>query len=337
MENNVDMKNKVVCKVARYNNVVNYIVTFFIILTLNFFLPRLMPGDPLQAIYGDDALIAMTPELKAELIQRFALDKPLGEQFVAYLRALFRGDLGYSYYYHAQVVSVVLGYLPWTLLLSGLALVLSTLTGFILGVEAGFRRGQGLDKLLLTTLMLVNGFPDFFVGILFLLLFSVVWGLFPLGGSLTPYASLKGFDLMLDILHHLALPLLTLVVVRCVNIFLLTRSSMVTTLGAGFILTARAKGCKDIRVRYHHAGRHSLLPVVTAAGLHLTHLITGTLFVEVVFSYPGLGSLLYNALMVRDYPVIQGVLLILTAAVLIINLMLDLLYLKVDPRINYAR
>lgn len=315
----------------------NYALAFFIILVLNFFLPRLMPGDPLQAIYGDDALLAMTPELKAELIRRFALDKPLGEQFAAYVAALLHGDLGYSYYYHASVASVVLRYLPWTLLLAGLALLLSTTAGFILGVEAGFKRGQRVDKFLLAALMLAQGFPDFFVGILLLLLFGVVGGLFPLGGGVTPYSGLSGLGLALDVLHHLVLPLLTLVVVRTTGIFLLTRSSMVATLGAGFILTARAKGCKDSRVRYHHAGRHSLLPVVTAAGLQGAHLISGTLFVEVVFSYPGLGSLLYNALMVRDYPVIQGVLLLITAAVLTINLLLDLLYPKLDPRISHAR
>ncbi|SMB99655.1 peptide/nickel transport system permease protein [Thermanaeromonas toyohensis ToBE] len=317
--------------------IANYVTAFFLILALNFLLPRLMPGDPLEAIYGDDALLAMTPELKAELIQRFALDRPLSEQFIAYLRALFRGDLGYSYYYHAPVASVVLRSLPWTLLIAGLALILATIAGFILGVEAGWRRGQPLDRLLLTTLMLLNGFPDFFIGVLFLLLFGVIWGLFPLGGGLTPYAGLTGFYLVLDILHHLALPLATLVLVRLVGTFLLTRNSMIITLGAAFILTARAKGCKDGRVRYYHAGRHSLLPVVTAAGLHLSHLISGTLFVEVVFSYPGLGTLLYNALLVRDYPVIQGVLLVITVTVLAINLMIDLLYRKLDPRIAYAR
>jgi len=319
------------------NKIANYVLALFVILALNFLLPRLMPGDPLEAIYGDDALVAMTPELKAELVRRFALDQPLSHQFAAYVGALLRGDLGYSYYYRAPVTSVVLRHLPWTLLLAALALIFATLAGFVLGVEAGFRRGRQVDNLLLTALMLLSGFPDFFVGILLLLLFGVVWGLFPLGGGLTPYAGLTGFHLVMDILHHLALPLATLVLVRLVGTFLLTRNSVIITLGAAFILTARAKGCKDSRVRYYHAGRHSLLPVVTAAGLHLSHLISGALFVEIVFSYPGLGSLLYNALLVRDYPVIQGVLLVITVAVLTINLIIDLLYRKLDPRIAYAR
>ncbi|MBE3582212.1 MAG: ABC transporter permease [Thermoanaerobacteraceae bacterium] len=315
----------------------NYAVAFFLILALNFVLPRLMPGDPLTAIYGGEALVAMTPELKAELVRRFALDRSLGHQFAAYMGALLRGDLGYSYYYRTPVMSVVLRYLPWTLLLAALALIFSTLAGFILGVEAGFRRGRRVDNFLLTALMFLSGLPDFFVGVLFLLSFGVVWGLFPLGGGLTPYGGFTGLSLVLDILHHMVLPLATLVVVRLVGTFLLTRSSMIMTLGAAFILTARAKGCTDGRVRYYHAGRHSLLPVVSAAGLHFSHLISGTLFVEVVFSYPGLGSLLYNALLVRDYPVIQGVLLVITAVVMAVNLMLDLLYRKLDPRITYAR
>jgi peptide/nickel transport system permease protein len=315
----------------------NYAIAFAIILTLNFILPRMMPGDPLQAIYGEEALLAMTPQLEAELIARLSLDQSMGQQFAAYILALASGDLGHSYYYNQQVLSVILDFLPWTLLLTGTALVISTLMGFVLGIESGYRRGRRLDKTLLAGLMFLNGFPDFFMGIVLLLVFGVVFGMVPLSGALTPYSGLEGLPLALDIAHHLLAPLAALVLVRVTSSYLLTRNTMITTLKENFILTARAKGCSERQIKYRHAGRNSLLPVVTATGLMIPHLITGALFVEIVFSYPGVGWLLYNSLLTRDYPLIQGILLMVTVAVLVVNLLVDMLYSKLDPRVSHAR
>lgn len=315
----------------------NRIIAFAIILTLNFVLPRMMPGDPLQAIYGEEALLAMTPQLKAELVSRFALDQSMGQQFVAYIVALASGDLGHSYYYNQEVLAVILDFLPWTLLLTGTALVISTILGFILGIESGYRRGSGLDKTLLASLMFLNGFPDFFMGIVLLLVFGVVFGLVPLSGALTPYSGLEGLPLVLDILHHMIAPLTALVLVRVTSAYILTRNTMITTLKENFILTSRAKGCSEGQIKYRHAGRNSLLPVVTATGIMIPHLITAVIFVEIVFSYPGVGCLLYNSLLTRDYPLIQGILLMVTVAVLMINLLVDLLYVKLDPRVSHAR
>ncbi|MHC1631907.1 MAG: ABC transporter permease [Methanotrichaceae archaeon] len=300
-------------------------------------MPRLIPGDPLQTIYGEEALVVMTPELEAELIQRFSLDESLSEQFVAYIVGLVQGNLGYSYYYNDQVLSVILGFLPWTLLLAGSALVISTLIGLVLGIESGYRRGKILDKTLISGLMFLNGFPDFFVGILLLLLFGVVLGVVPLSGALTPYSDLTGFALVLDILRHLVMPLAALVLVWITSTYLLTRNTMITTLKESFILTAKAKGCDQRNIKYRHAGRNSLLPVVTRTGLHLPHVITGALFVEIIFAYPGVGSLLYNSLLTRDYPLIQGILLLVTMTVLAVNLLVDLFYQRLDPRVNHAR
>ena len=315
----------------------NYVAAFAIILTLNFALPRMMPGDPFQAIYGEEALLAMTPQLKAELIQRLSLDQSMGQQFLAYITSLANGDLGHSYYYHQDVLTVILDFLPWTLLLTGTALIVSTLLGFVLGIESGYRRGKSLDKTLLAGLMFLNGFPDFFMGIVLLLVFGVVLGVVPLSGALTPYSGLEGVPLAIDVLHHLLAPLAALVLVRVTSAYLLTRNTMITTLKENFILTAKAKGCSERQIKYRHAGRNSLLPVVTSTGLMMPHVITGALFVEIVFSYPGVGWLLYNSLLTRDYPLIQGILLLVTVAVLAANLMVDLLYSKLDPRVSHAR
>lgn len=315
---------------------VSYLIAFILILMINFLLPRLMPGDPLMAIYGEEALITMTPELQAELTQRFSLDEPLGAQLVSYIRALLHGDMGYSYYYNAPVFDVIIASLPWTLLLVGLAVLISSLLGIILGIESGYRRGQTSDKVLLTGLISLSGFPDFFVGILLLLFFGVALGAVPLAGAVTPYAGKTGFALIIDVLYHLALPLIALVVVRITGTYLLTRNTMVTTLGEAFILTAKAKGCREREIRYRHAGRNSLLPVVTAAGLQLANSVTGALFIEIIFSYPGVGSLLYNSLLTRDYPLMQGILLVTTVVILAANYLIDLLYTRLDPRVAYS-
>lgn len=322
---------------SRYSDsIANYAIALASILTLNFVLPRIMPGDPFHAIYGDEALMNMSPEMEAEIIRRFSLDSTWSEQFVAYLSGLLRGDLGYSYFYGIQVTDVILTFLPWTILLAGLALVISTFLGVMIGIESGYRRGCAIDRMLMAGLMFLSGFPHFFVGVLFLLLFSVTLGIMPLGGSATPYAGLTGLDYILDLLHHLTLPLVTLVIVQLAPTYLLSRNTMVTTLEEPFMTTARAKGCTEAAIRYRHAGRNALLPVVTATGIHIPRMLTEIILVEIVFSYPGAGTLLNNALSARDYPLIQGILLMMTISVLTINLAIDFLYSRIDPRVRYA-
>ena len=317
-------------------NILTYAIAFVFILLLNFMLPRMMPGDPLVAIYGEEALVQMTPELEDSLVERFALDQPLWQQFGAYFTALFQGDLGHSYYYNAPVFDVILGRLPWTLLLVGLSLVLSTALGFVLGIESGWRRGSRGDRALLGGLMSLNGFPDFFIGTVLLLVFGVTLGLLPLSGAMTPYSGLSGGALFLDVLKHLVLPLAALTLAHVAAAYLLTRNTMITVLKEPFMLTARAKGLSAWVLKYRHAGRNSMLPVLTMTGIWLGTVITGTLFIEIIFSYPGLGHLMYQALLFRDYAVIQGVLLLVATVVLAVNFLADLLYTKVDPRVSYA-
>jgi peptide/nickel transport system permease protein len=317
-------------------SILSYIIALAAIFALNFILPRLMPGDPLHAIYGNEALVAMTPEMERSLIKQFALDRSWIDQLQAYIIGLLHGDLGFSYYYKDQVSSVIMGALPWTLLLTGLALVIVTALGIILGIESGCRRGKPLDRGFVASLMFLSDFPDFFVGILLLLIFGVALDLAPLSGSVTPYAGLEGFAYLRDVIGHLALPLASLVLVQLGGIYLLTRNIIVSLLEESFILTAKAKGCSEFSVKYSHAGRNSLLPVTTATGLRVPQLLTGALFIEIVFSYPGVGSLLNTALDARDYPLIQGILLLVTIAVLTANLIVDLLYRRLDPRVRYA-
>lgn len=317
-------------------NVITYAIALVFILMLNFLLPRLMPGDPLMAIYGDEALIAMTTELKAHLVERFALDQPLWQQLGAYFLALFQGELGHSYYYNAPVLSVILGRLPWTLLLVGTSLVLSTILGIVLGIESGWRRGSKTDRTMLAGLMSLNGFPDFFLGMLLLIVFGVTLGIFPLAGALTPYSGLSGIALVLDVLRHLFLPVTALTLAHLASGYLLTRNTMITVLKEPYMLTAKAKGLSERILKYRHAGRNSMLPVVTRTGIWIGRMVTGALFVELVFAYPGIGYLTYEALLARDYPIIQGVFLMVAIFVLVANFLVDLSYPKLDPRVSYA-
>jgi len=317
------------------NRIINYIFALVIIILIAFILPRMMPGDPLQAIYGSQAFVAMTPELKAELIRRFSLDSSLSQQFKAFIISLCHGDLGYSYFYNSPVMKVIISHLPWTILLVGSSLLLSFAIGLFLGVESGYRQGRFVDHFLLASLSLLSGFPAFFVGILILLLFGVSLGWAPLGGALDPYTNKSWLELILDVLHHLLLPVAALVITQTIATYMYTRSSMVTTMGEGYIRTAKAKGCPDLAIRYHHAARNSLLPVVTSTGLDFASLISGALLIEIVFSYPGMGMLLYTALLNRDYPLLQGILLLMAVVILLVNLVIDLFYQKLDPRISH--
>lgn len=312
---------------------VDYLLALLLIISLNFFLPRLLPGEPLAAIYGEEVLLVLTPQAEAEIIARLGLNKSLPEQFIIYLSSLLRGELGYSYYYEEEVAKLILGALPWTLLLGGLGLVLATVLGFTLGLESGWRWGKWQDRTLLASLMFVNGFPDFFIGILLLLVFAVSLGIFPLAGALTPYAGLTGLALVRDILWHLALPLAAVVLSEVAACYLLTRTTVITILGEPFILTARAKGLRDNTVRYKHVGKNSLLPIFTRTGIRLGRVLAGTLFIEIVFAYPGLGVLAYNSLMARDYPVLQGILFFVALGVLALNFLVDCIYQKIDPRV----
>lgn len=313
-----------------------YLIALSLIVCLNFFLPRFLPGDPLMAIYGEEALLHMSVEQQALLRESLGLDEPLIKQFVYYCQSLLKGDLGYSYYYKAPVKDVLLGALPWTLLLVGASLVVSTCLGLWLGLESGWRRGKLGDKLTLTSIVFLGAIPDFFLGMLLLIVFGVLIPLFPLSGSMTLYTELTGIPLIFDIIWHLTLPVVALTLVRLSSIFLVARNSMVGTLEEPFIFTAKAKGLKESLIRYRHAGKHVLLPVITQLGVGLGRLLTGTLFIEIVFSYPGLGLILQKGLEARDYPLLTGTALLVALVVLAGSFVVELVYSKIDPRLNNA-
>lgn len=318
--------------------VAQYLLTMFIVLSLNFFLPRMIPGDPLSYLTGDptaDMPVAISEEVREKLLAYYGLDEPLARQYTDYLINLAHGNLGWSIYYNAPVSSVLLGRLKWTLLLMGTATVIYVALGILLGALSAWKRGTRTDIGLLLSVFSLGSWPPFFLAMLLIVFLSLKLGAFPIGGARSPTGSqASGLKQVLEVMYHLFLPCLTLVLTHLSGVYLLVRNSMLHVLGEDYIRTARAKGVKERDVLLRHALPNALLPIVTMIAMRLGFLIMGTMFVEVVFAYPGMGSLIYQACTVRDYPLLQGAFLLIMLFVMFFNLGADLLYASLDPRVR---
>lgn len=308
-------------------------ITWLIILSLLFFLFRLLPGDPASMVIDP----RMTPEARELLRRQFGLDRPLLLQYFLYLGNLLRGEFGYSFQTGRPVVAMIFERLPATLLLFTSASVLSFLLGMWLGRVAAWRRGSpGEGFLTVLGLVLYTVFLPWF-GMLVMWVFAFQLGLFPLGGMVSPEVWIAGSGLVekaLDLLHHLVLPLVVLTATMFAGSMLLMRSSMLDVLGQEFITSARAKGLPERRVRDKHAARNALLPVVTSFALSCAFSMSGGVLTETVFSWPGLGSEIVRAVMSQDFPMAQAAFLFLAGVVLLANVVADVLYVYLDPRVR---
>ena len=321
-----------VSHVAR--TVLQYGLVLLVAVVLNFALPRLAPGNPVDYLLPPELAGALSPGQREQLLSQFGLDKPVLVQFREYLSGLIRGDLLYSVRYGRPVVDLLLERAGWTAVLAGGSVVLSTLIGASLGFWSAWRRGTAADVRVLSAVMLVDSMPLFFVGMLLILLFSVHLGLFPVIGSMP--AAGDGGAFVVEAGRRLVLPLATLTLAGIGPVYLVARSALASELQEDYVLMARAKGLAARRVR-RHAQRNALLPVSTVMLTSLGTLVGGAAVVETVFSYPGLGRLIYESVLARDYPVLQGAFLLLTVGVLFANLVNDLLYPVLDPRVRPSR
>jgi len=298
---------------------------------LSYSLPRLLPGDFVTAMYSSSQ-VTLTAEQEAELRAYYTEEPGFGR----YLVKLASLDWGYSYAFLTPVSALFFGALPWTLLLLGTAHVISMFAGFVTGVEAAWRRDSHLERSMVGGMTVLEGVPEISTGVILLVVFALHLQWFPAAGAETAYAEVSLWARLADAGHHLALPLATLVLAYFPGNFLLTRNSMVMVIKQSYITTARAKGLPARRIRYAHAARNALLPLVTRFGLRLAFMVTGALVVERIYSYPGLGTLLYNAIQARDLPVIQAVVLASSLMVLTIILGLEMIYRFIDPKIEHA-
>jgi peptide/nickel transport system permease protein len=314
-----------------------YLITAWAAITLNFVLPRLMPGDPV-----DSAMARFESQLSPSAVQAlsvaFGLDhnKSIWTQYWEYLANLAHGDLGLSFtYFPTPVSAVVASSLPWTVALLGVSTVVASLLGTFLGLLAGWRRGTWMDSILPAGAFM-RGIPHFWFGLGLISLVAVGLGWFPVSGGHSP-AVVPGWNLAFisDAVSHSALPAATVIIGSIAGHMLTQRNMMVTTLAEDYVVVAEAKGLSRRRIMLNYAGRNAILPAAAGFALELGLVVSGSLLVEKVFSYPGIGFVMYQAVVNQDFPLLQAILLVTTLAVLLANLLADVSFVILDPRTRH--
>jgi peptide/nickel transport system permease protein len=312
--------------------VVKMVVMVFAIIVTNFLLVHAAPGDPASVMAGEAG--AADPQFLAQLRKQFGLDQPLSTQLWIYVSHVAQGDLGVSYRQQRPVAGLILERLAATLLLTGSAFVLAIIGGITLGALAARRVGHTSDSLITVLALGFYATPTFWVGLMLVLVFSVWLDWLPSFGMKTVGADLAGGAALLDTARYLVLPGLTLGLFYMAVYARLTRAAMLEVASQDFVRTARAKGVPEGGVQRRHVLRNALLPVVTVAGIQAGQLIGGAILVETVFAWPGIGRLAFDALLARDYQILLGVFLTTSVLVLVFNLITDLLYAWIDPRVD---
>ena len=297
------------------------------VLIVIFMVLHLSPGDPVEIMLGSQA----TQEDRARLRADLGLDQPLHVQYVRWLGHVVRGDLGRSLWMKRPVLAEVLGRFKATLILTGTALVLSTVAGIALGVASASRPHSMLDRTSTAASLFGASMPSFWLGIVLMVVFALRLGWLPASGMYAPYG---GGDLR-DLLAHLVLPAVTLAAASVTIVARLTRAAMLETLGQDYIRTARAKGVVERRVVLRHGLKNALIPIVTVIGVQAGYLLGGAVLTETVFAWPGVGTLMVQGILARDFPLVQGCVLVVALSFVLVNLAVDLLYAWLDPRIRY--
>jgi ABC-type dipeptide/oligopeptide/nickel transport system permease component len=308
------------------------LLTIFIAISLNFFLFRVLPGN---AVSDLARVPHATPQLRHALTVEFGLDKPKWEQYLIYLRELAHGNMGISFAYQQPVSSLLLNALKNTIPMVTIGTVGAIVVGIGTGILSAWRRGSAADHVTTNVAVAFYAFPTQFLGLMLLILFG---GLLPTSGMENPYAGVFGTESSVarlqDIGLHMILPALTLLLTLYGEFALIMRSSMLETMGEDYVLTARAKGLTDRKIISRHVLRNALLPIVTIVALSLGWIVAGAILIEFIFTWPGIGWALWNAINQRDYPMLQGGFLILAVAVVLLNFIADLAYFRLDPRIS---
>lgn len=300
------------------------VIVLALVVTVVFVIVRVTPGDPAAVMLGSDA----TPEDIAQLRSKMGLDAPLLLQFVQFVGGIFQGDLGQSIFLNQPVTTALAARAEPTFFLTLFSILIAVAIALPVGILSAVKRGSLFDQLVVSTTMVAASVPSFWLGLLLIQFFAVQQGWFPAsgyGGPDTPFITR---------LHHLVLPAIALGIVNSALITRFTRAAMLDVLGEDYVRTARAKGAAASRVVLKHALKNALIPIITVIGLSIAMLVAGAVVTETVFGLPGIGNLVVSAVLRRDYPVIQGTLLVVAAIYVLINLVVDLLYIIVDPRVR---
>jgi peptide/nickel transport system permease protein len=308
------------------------VLTIYIIVCFNFVLFRMVPGDPVRLMFHDPRIPSAYIE---QLYERFGLAGSLWDQFVAYQRQLFiHGDLGLSFARKSPVSEVIAGKIPKTLLMVGTALIIASVVGIALGAIAGWKTGTKFDTVIVSFSLTTYAIPTFAMGILLMMIFALHLGILPLRGMETIESGLTGWAYFKDVVSHMVLPVTSISIWYIGGYVIVTRNSMQDVLDQDYITLARAKGIKESAVLRRHALRNAILPVVTMLGVHVGWAVAGVIQAETVFGWPGVGRLMYTSVMARDYPVLQGLFLLFSVILVLANLVVDLIYGYIDPRIK---
>ncbi|WP_192499418.1 ABC transporter permease [Skermanella pratensis] len=306
----------------------------FAIVVINFMLVRAAPGDPAMVMAGEAG--AADQQYVEQLREQFGLDRPLYEQLGIYLADVATGDLGFSYRQQRPVWDLIADRLPPTLILTGCAFILALTAGILLGTLAAMNVGRWSDTAITVLALLSYATPIFWVGLMLILLFSVQLGWLPAFGYETVGGGYQGWDRVTDIATHLILPVVTLGLFYMAVYARLTRASILEVSDMDFVKTARAKGLTETRIVFRHVLRNAILPVITFAGIQAGQLVGGSILVETVFAWPGIGRLAFDAVLQRDYQVLLGIFFVTSVMVIAFNIITDLVYSLVDPRIEVA-
>ncbi len=309
------------------------LLTVLVVIVINFVLFRILPGDPVRAVIGRN--VRISAEVQQSLREQFGLDKPVfPDQFFTTMGQWLRGNLGVSWSLRKPVSEILMSKLGNTLLLIGLGQLLSILLGIALGLLAGWKRKTALDVSALTFSLVAWATPTFWLGIILLAAGSSWLGL-PTGGIVSPQNVGKPlYTVLPDLAQHLILPTLTLTILYLGEYMLIMRSSILEVLSEDYILTAKAKGMSHWQVLWRHGLKNAMLPIVTIVALNLGFTVSGAIYIETVFSYDGLGKLFQTALTKQDYPLLQGAFLLLAVSVILANMLADILYTYLDPRVK---
>ena len=315
--------------------IANAALLLLAVVVLNFCLIHAAPGDPAQVIAGE--MGGASQEVLDQIRRLYDLDKPMTHQLAIYIGKVIQGDFGHSFYFNESVSKLILQRVPATIILVFTALLLAVLAGTFLGVLSA-RKPNGLLNHFVTFFSLAGyAAPVFWTGLMLILLFASAIPLFPVSGMIDVARPKQGLGYMLDVLHHLVLPAFTLAIVYMAQYSRLSRTSMIDALRADYIRTARAKGLSETVVVFKHALRNALIPVMTMVGLQFGHLFAGAVLVETVFGWPGLGRLVFESILRRDYPTLLGVLFFSALLVMLANIATDIAYRLVDPRIRVRK
>jgi len=306
------------------------IPTILAIITINFLILNLAPGDPAYVLAGYEA----PREFVERLREQFGLNRPLHERYILYVLNVIQGNLGRSYTYNAPVIQVIAERIPATLLLTGTSTVIAMILGLILGIIASKKPFTKADVAVSITSLVFYSLPTFWTGIMFIMIFSLYLGLFPTQGMYNPQLQPGTLEFYLDLLHHAVLPVITLALVQIALFTRITRVSMLEAMREDYVVTALAKGLDDNTILYKHVLRNAALPIVTVFGLRLGFIFAGAIIVETVYAWPGVGRLIYGAILSRDYPLIMGSFFILSLTVIASMILTDILYAFLDPRVR---